>query len=104
MDQLLEVRPEEMNAYVPAGELIRPENNYLSRTGMAVMVQGPPSPLLPGAFARRLARQFRGTPYDYEAYDGNPGDDAPYMLIMRGEALLEQIVWNNPTRSDQECK
>lgn len=96
MDQLVHMRPEETHAYVPSGEAIQPENGYLMTTGMVVMVQGQPTQDLPRAFARRLAARYGGAPYDYEVYNGNPEEDAPFMLIVRGEALLQQIVWNSP--------
>ena len=63
---------------------------------MVVMVTGNSQPDILGLFVRRLTWQFGGHASQYEVYNGNPEDDAPFVLICQSRVMLQQIVWNSP--------
>lgn len=96
MDDLWHECPEESHVYVSDHQELLPENRYLRHTGMIVMTEGHAQPDLLGLFARRLARQFGGQPFQYEVYTGNPEDDASFVLICQSIFMLQQIIWNSP--------
>lgn len=84
-----DARPDERNVFTPAREYLRPQNEFLDRTAMIVMVQGPPLPDLPRDIARSFARHHG---WQWQDYHVMPAREAPFLVICPGPNLKDAIV------------
>lgn len=88
-EPFLNERPDESHVYSAARGALRPENEYLDRTGMIIMLQGAPTPDLPRDIARTFARRHGWQWQDYEVL---PATDSPFLVICPGMLIRDQVV------------
>ena len=88
-EPFLNERPDESHVFSAARGTLRPENEYLDRTGMIIMLQGAPTPDLPRDIARTFARRHGWQWQDYEVL---PATDSPFLVICPGMLIRDQVV------------
>lgn len=88
-EPFLNERPDESHVFTAPRGALRPENEYLDRTGMIIMLQGAPTPDLPRLIARKFARIHGWQWHDYEVL---PATDSPFLVICPGILLRDRVV------------